>query len=90
MTDDIKKFSTLSRRGFLKASVAGAVAASAPMFFINNAHAYANAPKGKTVTLGLAGVGLATVAFFTGFKEDDRKVDSVDTSSFSPSGRTEQ
>ena len=52
MTDDIKKFSTLSRRGFLKASVAGAVAASAPMVFVNNAHAYANAPKGGTVTLG--------------------------------------
>ena len=52
MTDDIKKFGTLSRRGFLKASVAGAVATSAPMFFINNAHAYVNAPKGKTVTLG--------------------------------------
>ena len=52
MTDDIKKFGTLSRRGFLKASVAGAAAASAPMFFINNAHAYTNAPKGGSVTLG--------------------------------------
>jgi branched-chain amino acid transport system substrate-binding protein len=52
MTDDIKKFGTLSRRGFLKASVAGAVAASAPMVFVSNAHAYVNAPKGSTVTLG--------------------------------------
>lgn len=52
MTDDIKNSVTLSRRGFLKVSVAGAVAASSPMFFINNAHAYTNAPRGRTVTLG--------------------------------------
>jgi ABC-type branched-subunit amino acid transport system substrate-binding protein len=52
MSDDIKNFGTLSRRGFLKASVAGAVAASAPMIFVSNANAYTNAPKGNTVTLG--------------------------------------
>ncbi len=52
MSDDIKNFSTLSRRGFLKTSVAGAMAASAPAFFVNNAYAYTNAPKGSTVTFG--------------------------------------
>ncbi len=52
MSDDIKTYSTLSRRGFLKTSVAGAVAASAPMFFVKNAHAFTNEPKGSTVTFG--------------------------------------
>ncbi len=52
MSDDIKNFSTLSRRGFLKTSVAGAMAASAPAFFVNNAYAYTNAPRGSTVTFG--------------------------------------
>ena len=52
MSDDTKNFSTLSRRGFLKTSVAGAMAASAPVFFVNNAHAFTNAPKGSTVTFG--------------------------------------
>ena len=52
MSDDIKNFSALSRRGFLKTSVAGAMAASAPAFFVNNAYAYTNAPKGSTVTFG--------------------------------------
>ncbi len=46
------KFETLSRRGFLKTSVAAAIAGTAPMFFMNNAHAYMNAPKGGTFTLG--------------------------------------
>lgn len=46
------EFETLSRRGFLKTSVAAAVAGTAPMFFMNNANAYINAPKGGTVTLG--------------------------------------
>lgn len=52
MSDDIKNFSTLTRRGFLKTSVAGAVAASAPMFFVKNAHAFTNEPKGSAVTFG--------------------------------------
>lgn len=52
MTDEIKNFSTLTRRGFLKASIAGATAAAAPTFLIKNAHAYINEPKGGTVTLG--------------------------------------
>ncbi|OOZ48139.1 branched-chain amino acid ABC transporter substrate-binding protein [Solemya velum gill symbiont] len=51
MSDD-SKFSTLSRRGFLKASMAAAAAGAAPTFFINNANAYVNAPTGGTVTLG--------------------------------------
>jgi len=51
MSDD-NKYSTLSRRGFLKASVAAAAGVAAPTFFMNNAHAYINAPKGGTVTLG--------------------------------------
>ena len=50
MTDD--KFETLSRRGFLKTSAAAAAVGAAPMFFMNNANAYLNAPKGATVTFG--------------------------------------
>ncbi len=49
---DENKYTTLSRRGFLKASVAAAAAGAAPMFFVSNANAYVNAPKGGTVTLG--------------------------------------
>lgn len=52
MTDEIKSFSTLSRRGFLKASIAGATIAAAPTILIKSAHAYINEPKGGTVTLG--------------------------------------
>jgi ABC-type branched-subunit amino acid transport system substrate-binding protein len=57
MSDDIKKYNTLSRRGFLKAGAAASVvAATAPSFFIKNAWAaednYRNAPKGSTVTFG--------------------------------------
>lgn len=51
MTDK-NKFETLSRRGFLKTSVAAAAVGAAPMFFMSNAHAYTNAPKGGTFTLG--------------------------------------
>lgn len=52
------KTPTLDRRGFLKASVATGVAASAPLFFMKNAYAkcetFRNVPKAdaKTVTLG--------------------------------------
>ena len=52
MTDDIKNFGTLSRRGFLKASIAGAAAAAAPTILIKNAHAFVNEPKGGTVMFG--------------------------------------
>lgn len=52
MTDDINKFTTLSRRGFLRASVAAAAVTAAPTILINKAHAYINEPKGSTVTLG--------------------------------------
>ncbi|BAN69571.1 substrate-binding protein [endosymbiont of unidentified scaly snail isolate Monju] len=52
MSDDNKKFGTLSRRGFLKASIATAAAAAAPTILIRNAHAFVNEPKGATVTLG--------------------------------------
>ncbi len=52
MSDDDKKFGTLSRRGFLKASIATAAAAAAPTILIRNAHAFVNEPKGATVTLG--------------------------------------
>jgi len=57
MSDDIKKYNTLSRRGFLKAGAAASVlAATAPSFFIKDAwaaeHNYRNVPKGKSVTFG--------------------------------------
>ena len=52
MSDEIKKFGTLSRRGFLKASVATAAVTAAPTILINKAHAFVNEPKGGTVTLG--------------------------------------
>ncbi len=52
MSDDIKNFATLSRRGFLKASIAGAAATAAPTILIKNANAFVNDPKGGTVTLG--------------------------------------
>lgn len=52
MTDDIKKFGTLSRRGFLKASIAGATVAAAPTILIKNAHAFVNEPKGGNVMFG--------------------------------------
>jgi len=52
MSDDDKKFGTLSRRGFLKASIATAAVAAAPTILIRNAHAFVNEPKGATVTLG--------------------------------------
>ena len=42
----------LSRRGFLKASVAAAAAGAAPMLFVKNANAFVNEPKGAIVTLG--------------------------------------
>jgi len=51
MSDD-NKYSTLSRRGFMKASAAAGAAVAAPTIFMNNAHAYVNAPKGGSVTLG--------------------------------------
>ena len=49
---DNDKFGTLSRRGFLKASIAAAAAGAAPMIFVRNANAFVNEPKGGTVTLG--------------------------------------
>ena len=49
---DENSYPTLSRRGFLKASVAAAAAGAAPMFFVKNANAFVNEPKGATVTLG--------------------------------------
>ncbi len=52
MSDDDKKFGTLSRRGFLKASIATAAVGAAPTILIRNAHAFVNEPKGATVTLG--------------------------------------
>ncbi len=52
MSDDDNKFGTLSRRGFLKASIATAVVTAAPTILIRNAHAFVNEPKGATVTLG--------------------------------------
>jgi ABC-type branched-subunit amino acid transport system substrate-binding protein len=52
MSDEIKKFGTLSRRGFLKASVATAAVSAAPTILIKNANAFVNDPKGGTVTLG--------------------------------------
>ncbi len=52
MTDQINKFGTLSRRGFLKASIASATVAAAPTILIKSAHAYVNEPKGGSVTLG--------------------------------------
>jgi ABC-type branched-subunit amino acid transport system substrate-binding protein len=57
MSDDIKKYNTLSRRGFLKAGAAASViAATSPSFFIKDAwaaeHNYRNTPKGSTVTFG--------------------------------------
>jgi len=52
MTDDIKKFGTLSRRGFLKASIASAAAVAAPTLLIKNAHAFVNEPKGGSVVFG--------------------------------------
>jgi len=52
MSNDSKNFTELSRRGFLKSSVAAATVAAAPAVFVSNANAYINAPKGKSVTLG--------------------------------------
>ena len=56
MEKDNKQFPELSRRGFMKASVAAAAATaaatSAPFVFAKNSDNYVNAPKGKTVTLG--------------------------------------
>ena len=52
MSDEINKFGTLSRRGFMKATAATAAVASAPTILISNAHAFVNEPKGGTVTLG--------------------------------------
>ena len=52
MSNDSKNFTELSRRGFLKSSVAAATVAAAPAVFVSNANAYVNAPKGKSVTLG--------------------------------------
>jgi ABC-type branched-subunit amino acid transport system substrate-binding protein len=52
MSNDNKNFTELSRRGFLKSSVAAATVAAAPAVFVSNANAYVNAPKGKSVTLG--------------------------------------
>ena len=52
MTDEISKFGTLSRRGFLRASVASATVAAAPTIFTKSAHAYVNEPMGGSVTLG--------------------------------------
>lgn len=52
MSDEMKKFATLSRRGFLKASIAGAAVTAAPTILIKNANAFVNEPKGGTVTLG--------------------------------------
>ena len=49
---DDKKFSELSRRGFLKTSAGVAAVAAAPTVFVSKANAYVNAPKGSTVTLG--------------------------------------
>ena len=49
---DNEKFGTLSRRGFLKASIVAAAAGAAPMVFVRNANAFVNEPKGATVTLG--------------------------------------
>jgi len=49
---DNEKFSTLSRRGFLKTSAAAAAVGAAPMFFVKGANAFVNDPKGDTVTLG--------------------------------------
>ena len=52
------KTPTLNRRGFLKAATATGIAASAPMFFIQNSYAkgetFRNSPKAdaKTITLG--------------------------------------
>lgn len=51
MSDD-NKFGTLSRRGFIKTSAAAAAVGAAPMFFVKNANAYINEPKGGSVTLG--------------------------------------
>jgi len=52
MSDEINKFANLSRRGFLKASIAGAAVTAAPTILIKNANAFVNDPKGGTVTLG--------------------------------------
>lgn len=52
MSNDSKKLTELSRRGFLKSSAAVATVAAAPAVFVSNANAYVNAPKGKSVTLG--------------------------------------
>ncbi len=56
MTDENKKFGTLSRRGFIKASVATAAAVGAPMFFIKDAYAadsFRNNPgNAKSIKLG--------------------------------------
>jgi ABC-type branched-subunit amino acid transport system substrate-binding protein len=52
MSNDNKNFTELSRRGFLKSSVAAASIAAAPAVFVSKANAYVNAPKGSTVTLG--------------------------------------
>ncbi len=51
MTEKIKD-NQVSRRKVLKASAAGTAFGVAPMFFHRNAHAYTNAPKGGSVTLG--------------------------------------
>lgn len=52
MSNDSKKLTEVSRRGFLKSSAAVATVAAAPAVFVSNANAYVNAPKGKSVTLG--------------------------------------
>jgi ABC-type branched-subunit amino acid transport system substrate-binding protein len=51
MSNDSKK-TELSRRGFLKSSVAAASATAVPTVFVSKAHGYVNEPKGKSVTLG--------------------------------------
>jgi ABC-type branched-subunit amino acid transport system substrate-binding protein len=52
MSNDSKKTTELSRRGFLKSSVAAASATAVPTVFVSKAHSYVNEPKGKSVTLG--------------------------------------
>jgi ABC-type branched-subunit amino acid transport system substrate-binding protein len=52
MSDEINKFGTLSRRGFMKATAATAAVAAAPTILTSKAHAFVNEPKGGTVTLG--------------------------------------
>jgi ABC-type branched-subunit amino acid transport system substrate-binding protein len=52
MSNDSEINTEVSRRGFLKSSVAAVTIAAAPTVFVSKANAFVNAPKGSTVTLG--------------------------------------